>query len=86
MIVKINPKFCEAIKNGIIEKLKNGNFTDKTEVAVLSHFSIYDESTWLLILIDNIPLIKTKVIRYDDYSSITERIFEELRKKYNISQ
>lgn len=86
MIVKINPKFCESIKYDIIEKLKNGNFTDKTEVAVLSHFSIYDESTWLLILIDNIPLIKTKVSWYDDYSSITARAFEALRKKYKISQ
>lgn len=77
----LNPKYCESLKEEIIERLKNDIFFDEktTEVDVVSQFDIVVNKHKLLVIIDRIPLIDLEI----DANSSTFDTTWKVMRAYN---
>lgn len=77
----LNPKYCETLKEELIQRLKDDvGFDEKTtEVDVLSNFDVVTGKYKLLVVIDETPLISLEVDANSDTFDTTQKIM----KAYN---
>ena len=74
----LNPKYCETLKEELIQRLKDDMLFDEktTEVDVLSHFDIVTDKHKLLVIIDRTPLIDLEI---DTNSSTADTTWKVMR-------
>lgn len=77
----LNPKYCEILKEELIQRLKDDMLFDEktTEVDVLSHFDIVTEQHRLLVIINRTPLIGLEI----DVNSSTYDTTRKVMRAYN---
>lgn len=80
----LNPKYCESLKEEIIERLKNDMLFDEetTEVNVVSQFDVVVNKYKLLVIIDRIPLISLEIDINSTSSDITWKVMNAYNKRF----
>lgn len=80
----LNPKYCESLKEEIIERLKNDIFFDEktTEVDVVSQFDVVVSKYKLLVVIDRTPLIGLEIDANSTSSDTTWKVMNAYNKRF----
>lgn len=80
----LNPKYCETIKEELIQRLKDDALFDEktTEVDVLSNFDVVTSKHKLLVVIDRTPLISLEVDANSDTFDVTQKIMRAYNERF----
>ena len=80
----LNPKYCETLKEELIQRLKDDMLFDEktTEVDVLSHFDIVTEQHRLLVRINRKPLINLEIDRNSRTYDTTWRVMKAYNERF----